>query len=415
MNKNERSVICIDMRSFYASCMAVLHQLDVEKEAIAVVAHLDRPGSVVLAASPPMKERFQIRTGSRLYEIPNDSSIYLFEPRMSYFMDVSVEITRLLHNFVPLEAIHVYSVDESFVDLTGTCRLWGPPEQTARHIQEAIVRQFGIPNAVGMGPNKLLAKLALDLEAKRTGFAKWTMEDVPTKLWPVTPLSEMWGIGHKMEQRFNALGIETVGELANYPVEKLEKLFGVMGLQHHAHANGRDYSPFERGVEQVKSYGKSQILLRDYHEREEINAILLEMCEDVAKRMRDAGKIARKVSLSVGYSRKIKPVPFLHRSLTLPQSTGETLVLYRGIQELFNQHVLPHPVRQLGVSVTGLEEERLLQLDLFDPGKLSRHQLARTMDELRGRYGTTSVLRAVSYLPGATLRERASLVGGHKG
>ena len=106
-------------------------------------------------------------------------------------------ITRLIAQYVPPEAIHVYSVDESFIDLTGTEQLWGSPEQVAKLIQEDIYEKFRIPSAIGMGPNMLMAKLALDLEAK-TGFAKWTYADVPTKLWPVRPLSDMWGIGKQM-------------------------------------------------------------------------------------------------------------------------------------------------------------------------------------------------------------------------
>lgn len=107
-------------------------------------------------------------------------------------------ITRLIAQYVPPEAIHVYSVDESFVDLTGTEQLWGSPEQVAKLIQEDIYEKFRIPSAIGMGPNMLMAKLALDLEAK-TGFAKWTYADVPTKLWPVRPLSDMWGLGNRWQ------------------------------------------------------------------------------------------------------------------------------------------------------------------------------------------------------------------------
>ena len=92
---------------------------------------------------------------------------------------MSMAITRLIAQYVPAEAIHVYSVDESFVDLTGTEQLWGSPEQTAKTIQKAIYEQFGIPSAIGMGPNMLIAKLALDLDAKKSGFTKWTYEDIP--------------------------------------------------------------------------------------------------------------------------------------------------------------------------------------------------------------------------------------------
>jgi len=161
-----RPIICIDMKSFYCSCIALLEGLDVLKEPMAVIGSFKQPGSVVLASSPNMKKRFGIKTGNRLYEIPKHPDIKLFEPKMSFFIQMSITITSLISNYVPVDAIHVYSVDESFVDLTGTEKLWGSPEETAKEIQNAILDQFNVPSAVGMGPNMLFAKLALDLDAK---------------------------------------------------------------------------------------------------------------------------------------------------------------------------------------------------------------------------------------------------------
>ncbi|MEG0470806.1 MAG: UV damage repair protein UvrX, partial [Solibacillus sp.] len=156
-----RKIICIDMKCFYASCIALLEGLDVMTVPIAVIGNFKQPGSVVLAASPVMKERFRIKTGNRLFEIPNHPDIRLFEPKMSFFLDMSMAITKLIAQFVPREAIHVYSVDESFIDLTGCEKIWGTPEQTAKAIQLAIFQQFRIRSAVGMGPNMLIAKLTL--------------------------------------------------------------------------------------------------------------------------------------------------------------------------------------------------------------------------------------------------------------
>jgi len=249
--------------------MATLAHLDVMKEAIAVVGNLEQKGSVILAASPLMKSKFSVKTGSRLYEIPNHPSIHLFEPQMDYFIRMSVEITKLLTSYVPKEAIHVYSIDECFVDLTGTEKLWGNPEETARTIQDEIFRQFEIPNTVGMGPNMLLAKLALDIVAKKTkdGFAKWSYEDVKEKLWPLSPLSEMWGIGRQTERSLNHMGIFSVGDLANANLKQLESRFGIMGNQLYHHAWGIDLSKVGEAplIEGQVSYGKGQMLMRDYN------------------------------------------------------------------------------------------------------------------------------------------------------
>ncbi|MEX3744064.1 UV damage repair protein UvrX [Lysinibacillus xylanilyticus] len=413
-NLPHKDIFCIDMKCFYASCIAMLEGLDVLKDAIAVIGNFEQPGSIVLAASPVMKEKFKIKTGNRRYEIPKHPDIKLFEPKMSFFLDMSMAITRLIAEYVPAEAIHVYSVDESFVDLTGTECLWGSPEQTAKTIQQAIYEQFRIPCAIGMGPNMLIAKLALDLDAKKSGFAKWTYEDIPKKLWPVRPLSEMWGIGKQMEANLKAMGIQTVGGLANADLEELEKRFGIMGNQLYYHAWGIDLSTL--GEPLVKnsalSFGKGQMLMRDYHTRKEIAVVLLEMCEDVMRRTREAGYVGRTISLGLSYSRNAMTKGF-HRSRTMEVPTNETLVMYKVCLELLDEHFAGEPARQLSVRVTNLEPECSIQLDLFDERKEQRQVIGHVMDAIRRKYGAVALLRAVSYTQAGTAITRNRLVGGH--
>ncbi|WP_413364591.1 DNA polymerase thumb domain-containing protein [Lysinibacillus sp. 3P01SB] len=409
-----KSIMCIDMRCFYASCMAHLHNLDVMKVPIAVIGSFQQPGSIVLAASPPMKKRFGIKTGSRYFEIPKHPDIRLFEPKMEFFVRISMEITRLFNQFVPKEAIHVYSVDESFIDLTGTERLWGPPEQTARRIQRWIYEQFEIPSAVGMGPNMLMAKLALDLEAKKKGFAKWTYEDVPKKLWPVSPLSSMWGIGARTERTLNHMGIFSVYDLAHTDLAVLEKRFGILGNQLYYHAWGIDHSligaPILNG--QV-SYGKGQILMRDYRTREEILTVILEMCEDVAGRAREASMVGRTISLGLGYSKHAFGGGFQHAK-TIDEPTNDTLVIYKVCVDLLDTFYAERPARQLTVTLHNLESEHSMQLSLFDEQKWRRRKLGMVMDAIRAKYGSTALLRAVSYTEAGTALGRSTLLGGHK-
>ncbi|TBV85495.1 UV damage repair protein UvrX [Lysinibacillus sp. OL1] len=413
----KKDIFCIDMRSYYASAMAVLHGLDVMTTPIAVIGSFEQPGSVVLAASPPMKKRFGIKSGvSRRYEIPKHPDIHLFEPKMNYFIELSMEITKYIANYVPPECIHSYSIDELFVDISKTDNLWGEPEGLARRIQREIYEIFGIPNSVGMGPNMLIAKLALDISAKKTGFAKWTYEDVPTKLWPVRPLSEMWGIGKQMEANLNAMGIQTIGGIANSDPKELEKRFGIMGLQLYNHSWGIDLS--ELGEPLVKnsalSFGKGQMLMKDFHTRQQIAVPILEMCEDVMRRVREAGYVGRTISLGLSYSRHAMTKGF-HRSRTIEVPTNETLVMYRTCLELLDEHFAGEPARQLSVRITNLEPERSIQLDLFDEQKEKREILGHTMDAIRARFGSTSLLRAASFTDAGTALQRGKLVGGHLG
>lgn len=410
-----RSIACIDMMSFYASCMASLHNLDVRTVPIAVVGNFKQKGSVVLAASPSMKKRFCVKTGTRLFEIPNHPDIRLFEPKMSFFIEMSMSITRILHKYVPTEAIHVYSVDESFIDLTGTEKLWGDPSDTIKEIQAEILETLNLPSTVGMGPNMLMSKLALDLDGKKTGFAKWTYEDVPSKLWPVAPLCEMWGIGSRTAKTLNNMGIFYVGDLAHTPLERLEKKFGIMGNQLYHHAWGIDLSKVGAPlIEGQISYGKSQILMRDYDTLPEIRTVMLEMCEDVARRAREASKVGRTITLGIGYSKNAFGGGF-NRARTVSEATNDTMKIYKVCKELLNEFYDNRPVRQISLSITKLEDEQSMQLSLFDRNRWRNRQLGATMDALRDKYGSTAVLRAVSLTDAGTAIKRSSLVGGHKG
>lgn len=209
-----KNIACLDMHAFYVSCMALLENLDIDTVPMAVVGSLTQPGSVVLSANRPMKERFKIKTGNRRFEIPKHPDIKLFEPKMDFFIQMSVEITKLAATFVPLESIHVYSVDEFFISLDDVTSLLGDPETIVKSIQNAILQQFKVKSSAGLSHNILMSKLALDLEGKKTGFAQWTYEDIPEKLWKISPLSEMWGIGKRTEKKLNAMGIYRVGDLA---------------------------------------------------------------------------------------------------------------------------------------------------------------------------------------------------------
>jgi len=409
----ERHIFCIDMCSFYASVSAVELGLDPLEVCLAVVGNQERKGSVVLAASPMMKKRFSVRTGTRLFEIPNHPDILLIEPKMKLYLEKSMAITELLGSYVPKESIHVYSVDESFIELTGTEKLWGPPEQTMRRIQQELLDCFKLPSSVGGGPNVLLAKLALDLEAKETGFANWTYADVPKKLWPVAPLSKMWGIGSRMEKTLNSMGIFCIGDLACTDVSLLEERFGIMGNQLHQHANGIDLSDLGAPlVEGQVSYGKGQILYRDYIEEKDIMTIILEMCEDVAMRTRKAHRMGRTIHLSVVYSKSVFGGGF-SRSRSIDEATNDTLKIYRVCQEIFHEHFQHKPVRQISLSISNLEEESSMQLSLFDERKFENRRLGSAMDAIRKKYGYSAIYRGISGTQAGTAIARTKLIGGH--
>lgn len=408
-----KNILCIDMKSFYASCSALALGLDPLTCYLAVVADTERGGSVILAATPKLKKDFGLKTGSRLFEVPKDPRIRLVNAQMATYLDTSAEITRFLMKYVPFEAIHVYSVDESFIQADGTERLWGSAEELAKRIKDDMLAEFGLTCSIGIGPNMLMSKLCLDIEAKKKGVASWKFEDVQAKLWPLR-VKEMWGIGSRMEKRLNRLGIRTVGQLANFELSKLEKEFGIIGNQLYFHAWGVDLSTLGAPIVNGQiSFGKGQILLRDYQGEEEIKCVVLEMCEEVARRARKSSCVGKTVHLGFGYSKTEMGGGF-YRSVSLSEPTNLTMELYEACLYLMKEHYCGETVRQVTITLSNICADASVQLSLFDDTRPKKKDLGYVMDEIRDKYGSASLLRAVSYTEAGTARYRCTLLGGHK-
>ncbi|HLS06308.1 MAG TPA: UV damage repair protein UvrX [Bacillota bacterium] len=409
----QRNILCVDMKSFYASCAAIKQGLDPLTTPLAVVGDLQREGSIVLAATPSLKRNYGIKTGSRLFEIPKDENIVIVPAEMNLYLRISVEVTRLFNKYVPKEDIHTYSVDESFLAVDGVINLWGSAEQIATLILAELKDTFGLSAAIGIGPNMLMAKLCLDLEAKHIGIAQWTYEDVPKKLWPITPLSKMWGIGSRLERSLNRMGIYTVGELASHSLEQLEKKFGVMGNQLYYHAHGIDLSELgEPILQKPLSYGKSQVLLKDYRTVAEVAVVILEMSEEVGKRARANRSVGRTISLGIKYSKHEGGGGF-HRSQTMQTPTNLTLEIYETCMYLLQKFYNEQTVRQISITLSNLCPDTNVQLQLFDHDRLRERTMDYTIDAIHKKHGPNTLLRAISYTEAGTKQKRNQLVGGH--
>lgn len=199
----ERDILCIDLKSFFASVSCIEKGLDPMTTKLAVVGDTKRPGSVVLASTPPLK-KLGIKTGSRLYEIPQRNDIFIINPSMKKYISISTQISKIALNFVAPEDFWQYSIDEHFLDITNSYQLFcETPYEFARLIQNKIYEQTQIFSTIGIGSNMLLAKLSMDLEAKKTneGIAEWRYKDIPGKLWHIEPLTKMWGINKRTEAK----------------------------------------------------------------------------------------------------------------------------------------------------------------------------------------------------------------------
>ncbi|MEG6586301.1 Y-family DNA polymerase [Dendrosporobacter sp. 1207_IL3150] len=411
-----RSVLCIDVKSFFASVEAVRRGLDPLEAHIAVVSDLRRTGAVVLASSPRVKSEYNIKTGSRLFEIPKRSPIMVVEPNMALYIKINQDILNIFRQFVTDEDLHVYSIDESILDVTASLNLFGPAEVIAEAILKRVKEELGLIVTAGIGDNPLLAKLALDNEAKKRPpwIAKWTYEMVPQTVWKIQPLTAFWGISRGYDKKLKQMGIYTIEALAHANPLLLQKTLGVIGLQLYYHAWGLDASIIShRERPKSKSYSKNQILMRDYSLKAEILMVIKEMVGDVCARLRKHREKCQEIYLGIGYSDRELQLGFTAR-IKLVRPEHSTDIISEAARQEFINRWNGEPVRSVNIAAGKIVSQDHEQLELFFNGEEKKYAMDRVVDNLRERFGKKAIFYAGS-MAGGTFLERADYVGGHKG
>ncbi len=412
-----RNILCIDLKSFYASVECAVLGLDPFETPLVVADASRGGGSIVLAVTPYLK-RLGMPSRCRIHELPDDIPIIFQKPRMQLYLEYSAKIIEIYLKFISEDDLYIYSVDEAFLDVTEYLTYYKKTDlELAKEILETIYRETKLFATCGIGPNMLMAKLALDIESKKAPdfIAKWTYDDIPTKLWPVTPLSEMWGIGYHMEFNLNRLGLQTIGDIAHYDVKMLKRIYGVLGEELYYHTHGIDMSLIQAksNIRTVsKSYGSGQTLFHDYFPPD-IFQIIIEMVDDVTRRLRLAKKIAKTVHLGIGYSKETGGG--FSRQITLDQPTANASVIYETCLFLFHQYYGNEPIRRVHISVTGLMENHIYQFSIFEDAEqiIREQKLHQAVDEIKFRYGRNSINRASSEFESSTIKARNKMIGGH--
>lgn len=409
-----RDILCIDLKSFFASVSCILKGLDPMTTKLAVVGNTKRQGSVVLAATPPLK-KLGIKTGSRLFEIPHRNDIFVTNPKMRTYLNISTKISNILLKYLATEDFHQYSIDEAMCDVTHSYHLFASsPYELAKIIQKDIYKQTSVKSTVGIGENILLAKVAMDIEAKHTqeGIAEWRYQDVPEKLWPIDDLTDFWGINTRTAKKLNKRGIITIGDLAHYPHTYLKRDFGVIGVDLHLHANGIDESIISHKHQtKQKGLGKSQILLRDY-QLHELKAVLIEQVEDVFYRTRMNNQYPTTIRVNVGYVDSGGIRKQFTEKHGYKNTTQIIDILWEYIQSKIDSSAL---LRTIGVNFTNFKSNLVQQLELFQPEKeVKAEMIDHALDKVKMKYGKETVIRATSLTSGGTLKDRKGLLAGHQ-
>ena len=416
--KLHKHIICIDLKSFFASVECSLLGLDPFKTPLVVTDKARGSGAIVLAVSPYLKT-MGVPGRCRIRELPKNVDIIYREPRMQTYLSFSAQIIGIYLRYISDDDIYVYSIDEAFMDFTNYLEYYHKNDlEIAKELMDTIYKETGIYSSCGIGPNMLMAKLALDIGSKnkKDFVAKWDYEDIPEQLWPVSPLSKMWGIGRNMEARLNRMGFYKIGDIAGSDVDKLKKRFGILGEELFYHTHGIDMSLIQDKTKIKpfsKSYGTGQVLFRDYY-KPDIYQIMLEMADDVCRRLRTSNKQARTVYFGIGYG-KDNGGGF-SGSKTMERPTANASLIYDEFVRIFDKHYEEDlPIRRVQIAVANLVNSEDLQLSLFeDPEKLVKEQkVAKAIDGIKNRFGKNSVNRASSELDGSTVKDRNKMIGGH--
>ena len=413
---SNRNIMCIDLKSFFASCECVERGLDPFKVPLVVANKKQGNGAITLAITPFLKEK-GVASRTRLYDIPSNIKYTIVPPRMNLYIEKSKEVVGIYLDYVAPEDLHVYSIDECFLDVTDYLKLYKKTDyELAEEILKVVYEKTGLTATCGIGPNLLLAKVAMDTEAKKfkNGIAKWTYEDVPTKLWSITPLSKMWGIGSRMEKNLNILNIYTIGDLAKYDPNKLKDKFGVMGLELWNHANGIDLSRISDFKVQAKdkSYSQSQVLFKDYNENN-IKIIIREMVDQLCARLRLNNKQTTVIGLGISYSKDIGSGFYHTLKLDAPTDSNKDIINYCNM--LFDRYYEFLPIRKVSISYGGIVSKKGVQLNLFEnvDNIKNTEKINNTIDEIKNKFGKNSLITASNLLPDSTAIERNTKIGGH--
>ncbi|GAF67161.1 DNA polymerase IV [Bacillus sp. TS-2] len=404
-------IFLVDMQSFYASIEKTRYP-EASDKPLVVSGDPARRSGVILAACPLAKS-YGIQNAERLWEAQQKcDNLLVVRPHMQDYVDISIEITKIFNHYTDL--VEPFSIDEQFLDVTGSQHLFGSAEQMAKAIQAEVWRSTHVRARIGIGENKVLAKMACDLLAKKSqsGIDWLKKEELAQKLWPLS-IDKLYGVGSKRTKHFRNMGIRTIGQFAETPLEYFKKKWGIPGHVLWMNAHGIDYSPVSNSShDRQKAIGHGMTLPRDYEEKNDIKVVLLELCEEVCRRARSRKVMGETVSLSISGASYEIPKGF-HRQVKLEEPSNVTLELFQAASRLLDTFWENYPIRRLAVSLSSLSSDQNIQLSLFQKDRDQLLKVGYTMDSINSRFGKTTIRRATSFLPASQAKDRAAKIGGH--
>lgn len=436
----ERTYLCIDLKSFYASVECADRGLD-PFETNLVVADPERSKNTICLAITPAMKAAGVRNRCRLREIPSGMEYLTAVPRMRRYMEVSAQIYRIYLRYVSAEDVHVYSIDECFIDATPYLQLYDMDVKSfAKRLMGAVREETGITATAGIGPNLFLCKVALDVTAKHTddGIGVLDSESFMREIWFHQPITDIWGIGPGIAARLAKHGAHDLAGVCALNPALLRREFGknaevlidhAWGIEPCTIAQVHAYEP------KGHSMSNGQVLMRDYSFHE-ARTVLREMIYSSTMELVEKGLACDSVSLYIGYSssmishqalegqnfgqglRALESISFHAGGMRkLNRVTNSEKALSEALLSLYDETVdRLAQIRRVNLSLNGLISEKMATRTLFDDvGADERERkLAQAMVAVRGKFGANALLRGTSLKEEANARERNNQIGGHR-
>ena len=418
MSVQERTYFCIDMKCFYASVECAERGLN-PFEACLVVADESRGSNALCLAISPKMKALGVKNRCRMSEIPKTIKYIVAKPRMQLYIDYAADIYDIYLDYISPDDIHVYSIDEAFLDVTCYLKNYNmSATEFASFLINQIASRKQIPSTAGIGSNLYLAKVALDITAKKAKnhIGYLSEESYRESLWDHRPITDFWQVANGTAARLARYGIYDMGGIAKAPQELIYRIFGVNGELLIDHAWGREPCT----IEDIKSYKSksqsvsfSQILMQDY-DYEKAKLVILEMTLTGCQEMMRRKVITNNVGIYVGYSKEV--IPATGGTVKMSATTNVFSVISEYVERLFADTTKwNYPIRRLGISFNNVVDEGCEGYDLFtnfEEVEKEKH-LEQTVLHIKERFGKNAILRGFDLQEGATTVVRNKLIGGH--
>ena len=381
----QKVIFLVDMNAFFISCEMTRNPSLVRIPA-AVAGDPKKRTGIILAANYEARA-WGVKTAMINHEaLKLCPKLTFVPPDHPFYERKSEEVMHLLSNYTP--DLEQNSIDEAWLDMTGSEGLLGKPLDAAQRIMKEIKNLLGLWCSIGIAENKFLAKMAAEMK-KPLGITELWGKDIPEKLWPLS-VKEMYGVGAKTAQKLNHMGIKTIGELAKSDESVIIQALGKVGNEIYLHANGIDHSIIHVHTDDdVKSIGREKTLPEDITDVEKAKTILLELADHVGRIVRKQGKEGRTIHVTLKYS----DFQAVTRQATIPATCATKEIYQAGFSLLEQNWSTLRPVRLIGLSISGFYKRTFAdQLSLFDQNQVNTRsdknkQIDEAMDKIRDKYG----------------------------